>query len=217
MSSRTRVLLAASSILFACAGSPAAHADPTATLPPLTSGGGGSIIGGGSSSGISGQLVDLGNPDVQQADGTDAANFINAAASVTDQELSAPFSLLHRALACQKDNAGFGARAYRSADGKWGGAMLVAAKSNVSSGSSGSSGSSDIGDASVQAFKQCVMTNWRRASAGGEHAMCNSSWETPTNADLRKVETYYVFLAGTSADFCVDLNDRLKDNARGWP
>lgn len=213
MSLRTVALLAAS-LLVTVAGPPAAHADPTATLPPLTSGGA-PIIGGGTNAGIAKQLIDLANPDIQQGDGTDAANFINAAASATDQQLSAPFSLLRRGLSCQKDNAGFGARAYRRADGKWGGAMLVAAKSNVSTGSS--SGSSSFNDASVAAFKQCVMTNWRRASAGGEHAMCNGSWETPTNGDLRKVETYYVLLAGTSADFCVDLNDKLKDNARGWP
>ncbi|MGF2944670.1 hypothetical protein [Mycobacterium sp. Lab-001] len=213
MSSRTVAVLAAS-ILIAVAGPGAAHADPTATLPPLTSGGG-PIIGGGASAGIAKQLIDLAKPDIQQGDGTDAANFISAAASVTDQELAAPFSLLHRALSCQKDNAGFGARAYRRADGTWGGAMLVAAKSNVSNGSSG--GSNGLNDASVAAFKQCVMTNWRRASAGGEHTMCNGSWETPTNGDLRKVETYYILLAGTSADFCVDLNDTLKDNARGWP
>lgn len=205
MSSRTVVLLATSLILTAVAGSPAAPADPTAALPPLTSGGGPIIGGGGAQQGISQQLIDLANPDIQQGDGTDAANFINAAASVTNQQLAAPFSLLRRGLSCQENNAGFGARAYRRMDGQWGGAMLVAAKSAVTSVSS------------IEALKQCVMTNWRRASAGGEHAMCNGSWETPTNGDLRKVETYYILLAGTSADFCVDLNDKLKNNARAWP
>jgi hypothetical protein len=202
---RTVVVIAACCLsLVAVAGSPAVHADPTATLPPLTSSGSGPIIGDGNAAqqGISQQLIDLDNADIQQADGTDAANFITAAAAVTDQELAAPFRLLHRALACQNDNAGFGARSYRRNDGQWGGAMLVAAKSTFSS---------------VEALKQCVMTNWRRSSAGGEHVMCNNGWETPTNGDLRKVETYYVLLAGTSADFCSDLNDKLKDDGRGWP
>ncbi|TVS86675.1 hypothetical protein [Mycobacterium helveticum] len=197
MSPSTVSLVAASLVLAAVAGPPAAAADPAAALPPLTSGGG-SIIGGGTNAGVAQQLIDLADPDIQQGDGTDAANFINAAASVTNEQLAAPFALLRRGLSCQKDNAGFGARAYRRKDGQWGGAMLVAAKS-------------------VDSLKQCVMTNWRRASAGGEHAMCNGSWETPTNGDLRKVETYHILLAGTSADFCVDLNDKLKNNARGWP
>lgn len=201
MSSRTVAVLATSWILAAVAGSPAAPADPTAALPPLTSGGGPIIGGGAAQQGILQQLVDLANPDIQQGDGTDAANFIKAAASVTNEQLAAPFVLLRRGLSCQENNAGFGARAYRRKDGQWGGAMLVAAKSA----------------SSTEALKQCVMTNWRRASAGGEHAMCNGSWETPTNGDLRKVETYYILLAGTSADFCVDLSDKFKNNARGWP
>lgn len=191
--------------LGAVAGMPPAGADPTVALPPMTSTGGGPIIGGGNNAGISQQLFSFGSPNVQEADGSDAAQFITGAAAVSNQQLAAPFVLLRRGLACQTDNAGFGARAYRRDDGQWGGAMLVAAKSNAS------------GSSSVEALKQCVMTNWRRASAGGEHAMCNSGWETPTNGDLRKVETYYVLLAGTSADFCSDLNDKLKDNARGWP
>ena len=70
-------------------------------------------------------------------------------------------ALLRRGLSCQENNAGFGARGYRRKDGKWGGAMLVAAKSAVKS---------------VDSLKQCVMTNWRRANPGGEYAMCNSSW-----------------------------------------
>jgi len=214
MSPSTVSLVAASLVLAAVAGPPAAAADPAAALPPLTSGGG-PIIGGGTNAGVAQQLIDLADPDIQQGDGTNAANFINAAAAVTNEQLAAPFVLLRRGLSCQKDNAGFGARAYRRADGKWGGAMLVAAKSTVSTGSS--SGSSGYNDASIAAFKQCVMTNWRRAGAGGEHAMCNGGWETPTNGDLRKVETYYIVLAGTSADFCVDLNNKLKNNARGWP
>lgn len=187
--------------LGAVFGMPAAAADPTAILPPLISGGG-PIIGGGTSAGIAQQLIDLANPDIQQGDGTDAADFINAAASVTSEQLAAPFSLLRRGLSCQENNAGFGARGYRRKDGQWGGAMLVAAKSAVKS---------------VDSLKQCVMTNWRRANAGGEYAMCNGSWETPANGDLRKVETYFIMLAGTSADFCVDLNNKLKNNARGWP
>ena len=80
--------------------------------------------------------------------------------------------------------------------------MLVAAKSAVPS---------------VDALKGCAMTNWRRATAGGETSMCNNGWTTPTSGDIRRVETYYILLAGTAADFCSALNDKLKNNANGWP
>src|SRR5271163_4137531 len=109
--------------------SPAAVADPTVTLPPMTSTGGGPIIGGGSNAAISQQLTSLGNPNVQEVDGSDAAQFITAAAAVANPQLAAPFALLRRALACQNNKAGFGARAYRRTDGQWGGAMLVTSKS----------------------------------------------------------------------------------------
>lgn len=80
--------------------------------------------------------------------------------------------------------------------------MLVAAKSTVPN---------------VDALKSCAMTNWRRSAPGGEASMCNSGWTTPTNGDLRRVEIYYILLAGTAADFCSGLNDKLKNNASGWP
>ena len=73
--------------VFAACGlalsAPVATADPTVTLPPLTSGGGGPIIGGGNNSGISQQLTGLGNSNVQEVDGSDAAQFITAAAALT--------------------------------------------------------------------------------------------------------------------------------------
>lgn len=128
---------------------PKAAADPTVTLPPMTSTGSGPMIAGtGAAPGLSQQLTGLNNPNVQEVDGSDAAQFITAAASVTDPQLAAPFVLLHRALACQGNGAGsgppFGARAYRRADGRWGGAMLVAAKSAT---------------ANVDALVSCVKTN----------------------------------------------------------
>lgn len=202
MSPRIVVLVAVWLSLGALVGPPRAFAEPGVTLPSMTAGGGGPIIGGGNNAGIAQQLFSFGAPNVQEVDGSDAAQFINAAAVVTNPQLSAPFSLLRRALTCQTDNAGFGARAYRRNDGLWGGAMLVAAKSAVPS---------------VDALKQCVMTNWRRSSAGGEAAMCNNGWSTPTNGDLRKVETYYILLAGTAADFCSTINAKLKGTASGWP
>lgn len=195
--------------LGAVAGLPAAGADPAAGLPPMTSSGSGPIIGGGSAAaqGIAQQLFSFGNPNVvQEVDGSDAAQFITSAAGAANQQLAAPFSLLRRALACQTDNsgsgAGFGARAYRRNDGQWGGAMLVAAKSATPS---------------LDTLVGCVKTNWRRTAAGGETAMCNNGWTTPTSYESRRGETYYILLAGTAADFCSDLNAKYKSDASGWP
>jgi len=194
--------------VFAACGlalsAPVATADPTVTLPPLTSGGGGPIIGGGNNSGISQQLTGLGNSNVQEVDGSDAAQFITAAAALTNPQLAAPFGLLRRALACQNNNAGFGARAYRRSDGLWGGAMLVAAKSAIPN---------------VDALNSCAKTNWRKPTAGSDTAMCNSGWTTPNSFDSRRsdAEAYYIFLAGTADDFCTTLNAKYKTNAAAWP
>jgi hypothetical protein len=189
----------------AAAGLPPADADPAAGLPPMASSGSGPIIGGGSAAaqGIAQQLFSFGNPHiVNEVDGSDAAQFIDSAAGAASQQLAAPFSLLRRALACQTDNAGFGARAYRRNDGQWGGAMLVAAKSAT---------------ANLDGLVACVKTNWRRTAAGGETAMCNNGWTTPTSYESRRGETYYILLAGTAADFCSDLNAKYKSDASAWP
>jgi hypothetical protein len=188
--------------LSLAAGMPTADADPSVTLPPMTSGGGGPIIGGGNNAGISQQLTGLGNPNVQEVDGSDAAQFITAAAAVANPQLAAPFGLLRRGLACQNSNAGFGARAFRRNDGQWGGAMLVAAKSSVPN---------------VDALAACAKTNWRKSAAGGEKAMCNNGWTTPNSFESRGGETYYILLAGTADDFCSQLNGKYKTNASAWP
>lgn len=189
----------------AAAGMPAAGADPTSALPAMTSSGSGPIIGGGSAAGqgISQQLFSFGNPNVvQEVDGSDAAQFINAAAGAANQQLAGPFSLLRRALTCQTNNAGFGARAYRRNDGQWGGAMLVAAKSATPN---------------VDGLIACAKGNWRKTASGGEAAMCNNGWTTPTSYESRRGETYYILLAGTAADFCSDLNGKYKNDANAWP
>jgi hypothetical protein len=181
---------------------PAAAADPV-TLPAMTAGGGGPIIGGGNNAGIAAQLTGFGKPDVQEVDGSDAAQFITAAAAVSNPQLAAPFGLLKRALACQTNNAGFGARAYRRTDGKWGGAMLVAAKSATPN---------------LDALAGCARTNWRRPTAGSDTAMCNSGWTTPNSFSSREGgEAYYILLAGTADDFCTTLNGKYKTNAATWP
>jgi hypothetical protein len=201
---RIRRVLAALA-LGTVAGVPAAGADPTGTLPAMTSSGSGPIIGGGSAAqqGISQQLFSFGNPNVvQEVDGSDAVQFITAAAAVANQQLAAPFSLMRRALACQTNNAGFGARAYRRNDGQWGGAMVVAAKSATPN---------------LDNLAGCAKTNWRRPGAGAETSMCNSGWATPNNFSSRGGETYYIMLAGTADDFCTDLNGKFKNNAAGWP
>ncbi|OMC53421.1 hypothetical protein A5745_21715 [Mycobacterium sp. IS-2888] len=186
--------------LSAAAGTPTATAD--VTLPAMTSGGGGAIIGGGNNAGIAQQLTSLGNPNVQEVDGSDAAQFITAAAAVSNAQLAAPFGLLRRALACQTNNAGFGARAYRRNDGLWGGAMLVAAKSTAGN---------------VDALASCAKTNWRRPTTGNQTSMCDNGWTTPNSFESRGGEAYYILLAGTANDFCNQLNGKYKTNAGPWP
>ncbi|BBX98486.1 hypothetical protein MLAC_37800 [Mycobacterium lacus] len=186
---------------------PTADGDPTVTLPPLTSTGAGPVIGGGGAApGISQQLFSFGNPDVQEADGTDAARFITAAAAVANRDLASVFLPLQRALGCQqsagKPGTGFGARAYRRTDGQWGGAMLVIAKSSISD---------------VDALTACVKSGWRRATAGTPTSMCNSGWTYPPFADTRRGEGYFVLLAGTASDFCGTPNEKYRNNASGWP
>lgn len=194
--------LAATLALAVVTGIPAAGADPTVTLPPMASSGGGPIIGGGSNAGIAQQLFSFGTPNVQEVDGSDAAQFITAAAGSANPQLAAPFSLMRRALACQPNDAGFGARAFRRTDGQWGGAMVVAAKSAT---------------ANVDALVACAKTNWRRATAGTQSSLCNSGWSTPNTYESRRGETYYVLLAGTADDFCTAVNGKFKDNSNGWP
>lgn len=188
--------------LAAVAIVPPAGTDPIAALPPMTSTGGGPIIGGGSNAGIAAQLFSFGTPNVQEVDGSDAAQFVTAAAGTANQQLAAPFSLMRRALACQTNNAGFGARAYRRSDGQWGGVMVVAAKSATPN---------------VDGLVGCVKTNWRRATVGTQSSLCNSGWSTPNTYESRRGETYYVLLAGTADDFCTAVNDKFKDNSNGWP
>jgi hypothetical protein len=206
MTHRIVVSIAACGLsLVALVGTSTAAADPTITLPPMTSSGGGPIIGGGDDAAqqrISQQLMSLHNPDVQEVDGSDAAQFITAAAGVADRDLASAFMSLRRTLGCQQNNAGFGARAYRRTDGQWGGAMLVIAKSAIPD---------------VDALTSCVKSSWRRPTAGGEHSMCNSGWAYPPFADSRHGEGYYVLLAGTAADFCSTLSGNYRNSATGWP
>jgi hypothetical protein len=184
------------------AGMPAGHADPV-TLPAMTAGAGGPIIGGGNNAGIAQQLTSLGDPNVQEVDGSAAAQFITAAAAVTNSQLVAPFSLLRRGLACQTNNAGFGARAFRRNDGLWGGAMLVTSKSATPN---------------VDALNACAQTNWRKPTLGSDTMMCNSGWTTANSFSSREnSEAYYILLAGTNDDFCNGLNGKYKTKFNAWP
>ncbi len=189
-------------LVLGAASMPTAGADPAGVLPAMTSSGGGPIIGGGSNAGIAQQLFSFGKPDVQEVDGSDAAQFITTAAEGTSSQLAAPFSLMRRALACQTNNAGFGARAYRRSDGQWGGAMVVAAKTATPN---------------VDGLVACAKTNWRRATAGTPSSLCDSGWSTPNTFESRRGETYYVLLAGTANDFCTAVNGKFRDNSNGWP
>lgn len=69
--------------LAVLAAAPTAGADPTGALPPMTSSGSGPVIGDGDAAlrqRISQQLFSFGDPTVQEVDGSDAAQFITAAA-----------------------------------------------------------------------------------------------------------------------------------------
>jgi hypothetical protein len=183
---------------------PSALADPAAgVLPPMTPTGGGPIIGGGgNASQMTQQLKSLNDPNVQEVDGPDAAQFIAAAAGIANRDLASPFMALQRALSCQQNNAGFGARAYRRNDGQWGGAMLVVAKSAYPD---------------TAAMKACEMTNWHRPSAGSTTSMCNSSWMYPPQDFNKKGGDYTVMLAGNNSDFCSALNKNYNGTAAAWP
>lgn len=128
----------------------------------------------GAASQMTQQLKGLNDPNVQEVDGPDAAQFIAAAAGISDRDLASPFMALQRALGCQKNNAGFGARAYRRNDGKWGGAMLVIAKSAYPD---------------VAGMKACEMSNWRRPSMGSPTSMCNSGWAYPHRHSTTRAAT----------------------------
>jgi len=198
---RISVSIAACGLSLAVA-MPTADADPV-TLPPMTSTGSGPIIGGGGAAQqMSQQLKSLNDPNVQEVDGPDAAQFIAAAAGIANRDLASPFMALQRALGCQHNNAGFGARAYRRNDGQWGGAMLVIAKSAYPD---------------TDAMKACEMSNWRRPSAGSTTSLCNSSWTYPPQTFNNKGGDYSVMLAGTNSDFCTALNANYKNNASTWP
>ncbi|MDC8996925.1 hypothetical protein PR371_23480 [Mycobacterium marinum] len=189
----------------AAVGAPPVQAAPGAVLPPIPSTGGGPIIGGGdeaAQSRIARQLMSVGNADVQEGDGADAASFIMDSAQVADSRLASAFAPLQRALGCQKVNTSFGARAYRRSDGGWGGAMLVIAESATSD---------------MQALTGCIRSVWPAATAGGSNAMCAHGWTYPTSGQDHRPETYHILLAGTAADFCAKLDEDYANFATNWP
>src|ERR1700712_3810753 len=156
MKAIARVVTIAALLLGSLVLTPMAGADPAAALPPMTSTGSGPVIGGGGSAPIAQQLFSFHDPNVQEVDGSDAAQFITAAAGVSNRDIATVFQPLQRALVCQPNGAGFGARAYRRADGQWGGGMLVIAKSSVTD---------------VDALTACAKSSWRRATAGTPTSM----------------------------------------------
>lgn len=189
----------------AVVGAPPVQAAPGAVLPPIPSTGGGPIIGGGdeaAQSRIARQLMSVGNADVQEGDGADAASFIMDSAQVADSRLASAFVPLQRALGCQKVNTSFGARAYRRSDGGWGGAMLVIAESATSD---------------MQALTGCIRSVWPVATAGGSNAMCAHGWTYPTSGQDHRPETYHILLAGTAADFCARFDEDYANFATNWP
>jgi hypothetical protein len=109
---------------------------------------------------------------------------------------------LQRALGCQANNAGFGARAFRRNDGQWGGGMLVISKSAYPD---------------TAAMKACEMTNWHRPSSGSTMAICYSSWTYPPQQFNNKGGDWTVMLTGTNSDFCAKLNGNYQGTASPWP
>lgn len=98
--------------LAVLAAAPTAGAEPTGALPPMTSSGSGPVIGDGDAAlrqRISQQLFSFGDPTVQEVDGSDAAQFITAAAAVADRDVASVFLPLQRVLGCQQNTAGSGA------------------------------------------------------------------------------------------------------------
>jgi hypothetical protein len=171
----------------------------------MTSTGGGPIIGGEDAAAqqrISLQLVSFKNPNVQEVDGSGAAQFITAAATFSNLDLATAFVSSQRVLRCQTDKAGVGARAYRRNDGQWGGAMLVIAKSATQN---------------LDALTGCVKSGWPGPAAGGPNSMCNSGWTYLTSGDNHRPETYYILLAGTAGDFCDMPNGNYRNYATSWP
>ncbi|MDT5223750.1 MAG: hypothetical protein QOG19_1157 [Mycobacterium sp.] len=202
MASRIGAGIVAGVLSMTAALAPTAAADPNVLLPPIAATGGGPIIGGGDEAAqarIALQLNTLGNPDVQEGDGADAASFINDSAGLSDPRFSSTFTPLQRALGCQKDNTSFGARAYRRADGLWGGAELVIAKSATSN---------------IDALTSCVKAVWPGSTVGGR---CANGWTYPTSGENHRPETYYILLAGTSGDFCGSFNKNYTNYATPWP
>jgi len=201
---RVRIGAAIAACAVCFAGTPTASADPDVTLPTMELTGGGPIIGVGDEDAqrrIALQLFSLDKPDVEQADGPDAAEFITTAAASISPRFASAFAPLQRVLGCQNDNA-FGARAYRRNDGQWGGALLVIAKSATSN---------------LDALTSCVKSVWPVPTAGGPAAMCASGWTYPTSGDNHRPETFYILLAGTSADFCSSPNANYANYATRWP
>src|ERR1700687_647017 len=93
----TRIGLRIATCMLAVAavtGTPPASADPDVTLPTMELTGGGPIIGVGDEDAqrrIALQLFSLDNPDVEQADGRDAAEFITTAAASISPRLASAF------------------------------------------------------------------------------------------------------------------------------
>src|ERR1700722_19825096 len=200
---RISAIAACALTVAALAVPPMAVADPAGGLPPMPTNGGGPIIGGGGNAQqMPQQLKSLNDPNVQEVDGTDAAQFITAAAGIANRDLAGPFMAFQRALSCQQNNAGFGARAYRRNDGQWGGAMLVIPKSAYPD---------------TAAMKACELSSWRRPSAGSTTSMCNSSWTYPPQQFNNKGGDYSVMLAGTDSNFCSKLNGNYQGSASPWP
>ena len=179
---------------------PTAQAD--GALPPMTPTGSGPVVGGGANTSIAQQLFSFHDANIQEVDGSDAAQFIAAASGVANREVATVFQPLQRALGCQVNGSGFGARAYRRNDGQWGGGMLVIAKSSVTN---------------VEALTACAKSSWRRATVGTPTSMCNSGWSYPPYSDIKRGEGYFVLLSGTNSDFCTGPNANFRNNANSWP
>ena len=114
---------------------------------------------------MSQQLKSLSDPNVQEVDGSDAAQFIAAAAALANRDLATPFMA--------------------AAAGAWHASRTTPDSGRAPTGATTGSGAARCWSSSKSAYpdtdamKACEMSNWRRPSAGSTMSMCNSGWAYP--------------------------------------
>ena len=201
---RIGVLLAACGLsLGAAAAMPAAYADPSVTLPPMTSGGGGPIIGGGST-----------RRESRSSCSALAIRMSKRSTARTRRNSSRP---------PPRWPTRSSRRPSRCCVGRW-----RARPTTPDSGRAPIDATTGNGEARCWSRPRAphrTSTTWpaapRPIGAGPrpvrKRRCATTAGATPNTYESRRGETYYILLAGTAADFCSALNAKYKDNSNGWP